>query len=76
MKKFMFSAVALVAFSFAGMASEVEEAPEKVFNGGTKMDICAQRSNQAYQQALLISGDEDLATNVAVLVTLDCLING
>ena len=65
MKKFMFSAVALVAFSFAGMANEVNK--EKVVNESTVKaevvnivdtveDPCVQFSFDASDAIMALSG--------------------
>ena len=41
-KKFIFSAVALMAFSFAGMANEIEEKKEEIEILETDCDSCQQ----------------------------------
>lgn len=66
MKKFMFSAVALVAFSFAGMANEIEE--KKV---ETVKDCCA-ISDAAFDSARAQGHDSIAASNIALAAYKAC----
>ena len=69
MKKLIFSAVALVAFSFAGMANEIEEKKvevktiqiEKFENKPIKIDDCLDQAGYEYDLAILVGSTETQA---------------
>ncbi|WP_445714461.1 hypothetical protein [Flavobacterium sp.] len=63
MKKMIFSAVALIAFSFAGMANEIEEKKdEEVFIEKDYWD-CAKIANDVYHELSEIVPEEEALDN-------------
>ena len=59
MKKVFFSAIALVAFSFAGMANEIEEKKTEVKT--TESMDCQDQADYEYELALLFGMTENQA---------------
>lgn len=70
MKKMIFSAVALVAFSFAGMANEIEET--KVENVETTSTGCHSVYLDTYQAAIDNGASDSQAANVAWAAYKSC----
>ena len=69
MQKMIFSAIALVAFSFAGMANEIEE--KKVEEASTERDCIAEAKGAIkYMQGL--GADEADVLYVAQIVRASC----
>ena len=76
----IFSAVALVAFSFAGMANEIEEKKvevktiknEKVEN--SMVINCAGIAIDTFNSALWNGADEKQATKLMVKVYIECIM--
>lgn len=69
MKKMIFSAVALVAFSFAGMANEIEE--ERVIINNS--DTCCIVHDLAYDLAISEGADSETAGKAANIAYENCL---
>lgn len=81
MKKFMFSAVALVAFSFAGMANEVKEKKGEVKSTETKKVEkiettvkvnCLAIAIDTYNSAVENGANETQAVKLMASVLLTC----
>ncbi len=80
MKKVFFSAIALVAFSFAGMANEIEEKKlkvetikfEKIENESINMD-CRLAKFQAYVDARSAGFDHDFASSASYSIYFTCM---
>ncbi|WP_445718493.1 hypothetical protein [Flavobacterium sp.] len=69
MKKMIFSAVALVAFSFAGMANEIEE--NKVEEVSIERD-CIAEAKAAIKYMQFLGADEVDVLYVAQMVRASC----
>lgn len=70
MKKFVFSVIAMMAFSVSSMAStiEIEEYPVTDIVGE-----CGERGSSAYNAAAAFGASDEVATEIAIIVTIDCL---
>ncbi|MDP2160877.1 MAG: hypothetical protein Q8K02_10370 [Flavobacterium sp.] len=71
MKKFIFSAVAVMAFSMSSMANtiEIEEYPVTDIVGE-----CGERGRDAYNAASAFGASDEVAADISIMVTIDCLI--
>ncbi len=77
----IFSAVALVAFSFAGMANEIEEKKvevetidnEKVENNKTAVTDCRVERLSAYSEMRSAGASHSEASGVSYAIYFDCL---
>jgi uncharacterized lipoprotein NlpE involved in copper resistance len=80
MKKMIFSAVALIAFSFAGVANEIEEKKVeveavKIEKVETSIDInCYGIAVSTYNSAIWYGADQKQATKLMVKVLVECFM--
>jgi hypothetical protein len=87
MKKMIFSAVALVAFSFAGMANEIEEKKVKIetvemetvnqvkeTSDGINGINCAGIAIDTYNSAIWNGANEKQATKLMTKVFIECVM--
>jgi hypothetical protein len=70
MKKFVFSAIAVMAFSVSSMGNtiDVEEYPVTDIVGE-----CGERGRSAYNAAVAFGASDEVATEITIIVTVDCL---